>query len=396
MPPETAFHLYVHWPFCRTKCGYCDFASVVPKRHWDVDAWREAYLRDIANLKIFTGQRELGSIFFGGGTPSLAEPELIGAVIDAAMATWEPRSDCEVSMEVNPGTVDKIGLRAYRDAGINRLSIGAQSFSEKGLAVLGRKHSVDETKHVLTWAHDIFDRLSMDMITARPNLSPLEWAQELHNALEFSGDHMSIYQLTVEDDTPLAKAVAEGRIKMPDEETSAQIYEETRMFMAAAGLPAYEVSNFAKPSSECRHNLAIWRGADYGGIGPAAHGRLTVTDKNEQTGFYATRHVPEALTWVRSPTDTVWEKLSVVERAQEHLMMSLRLYEGASFARFKDLFGPHGYPDMLAFFDPQAMAEMQELEFVTVDAAGVRCTETGSMLLNAVTARLICEPSEKD
>jgi len=387
-PPETAFHLYVHWPFCQHKCGYCDFASAVPKQRWDVTVWQKSYARDIANLKARTGDRQLGSIFFGGGTPSLAEPDLIGCIIDTAMEAWEPRANVEVTLEANPGTVDKKVLRALRDVGVNRLSVGAQSFLDEGLTVLGRKHSVKETKYVLEWAHDIFDRLSMDLITARPQQKPLEWIQELHEALVFAGEHLSIYQLTVEDGTPLARAVDSGRVRMLDDDVSAQIFEDTYKFMAEAGRPAYEVSNFAQPGKECRHNLAIWRGADYGGIGPAAHGRLNLED-----GFYATEHTAEPLTWLKGPAGADWAKLSPEERAEEHMMMSLRLTEGLNFQRFTDLFKDYGYADPMAFLNQDALSELIDLGFLNRDDVGLRTTQSGVMLLNALTARLITTPS---
>ncbi len=383
--PETAFHLYVHWPYCQTKCGYCDFASTVPKRRWDVGAWQEAYRRDIAVLKAQTGDRPLGSIFFGGGTPSLAEASLIGGIIDDATRAWAPRNDCEITLEANPGTVDKQALKDLRLAGVNRLSVGAQSFNDAGLTMLGRKHSVDDTKFVLDWAHEIFDRLSMDLITARPDLTPLDWVQELHQALEFAGEHLSIYQLTVEDGTPLARAVEAGRLRMPDEDTSSRLFEDTRQILASFGRPAYEVSNFAQPGAECRHNLAIWRGADYGGIGPAAHGRLTVDGRH-----LATDHTSDALTWLRAGGDGPHaEVLTVEERIQEHLMMNLRLNEGLSFARFRDLFADFGHAEPFEFFEAANLQEMVDLGFMAVTDDGIRCTESGIMLLNAVLTRVL-------
>jgi len=383
-PPETAFHLYVHWPYCRAKCGYCDFASFVPKRAWDAAAWGAAYEADIAALRGRTGARPLGSVFFGGGTPSLAEPAVIGRVVEAALRAWEPRADLEVTLEANPGTVDKAGLRALRDAGVNRLSVGAQSFNPADLARLGRIHSVDETKRVLDWAHHIFDRLSFDLITARPGLTPAAWRAELAEALEFAGEHVSIYQLTVEDGTPLSREVAAGRVVMLDEDTEAEIFEETRRIMAEAGRPAYEVSNFARPGAECRHNLAIWRGADYGGVGPAAHGRLTLEE-----GRFATRHAPDPAAWVKGPRQPRYEALSAEERAREHLMMALRLTEGARAEPFRLRFAADGIADPREAMNPDALAEAVGLGLVESGEDGVRATETGVMLLNTLTARLL-------
>jgi oxygen-independent coproporphyrinogen-3 oxidase len=384
MRPETAFHLYVHWPYCRSKCAYCDFASVVPRRGWDAAAFVAAYRADIAALRGLTGARRLGSVFFGGGTPSLAEPSIIGAVVEAAAQAWEPAADLEVTLEANPGTVDRKALIALRDAGVNRLSVGAQSFDAAALAALGRAHSVDETKHALTWAHDVFERLSMDLIAARPGQTAPAWAAELAEALDFAGEHVSVYQLTVEEGTPLAAAVAAGRVTMPDEETAAEIFELTRRVLAASGRPAYEISNFARPGAECRHNLAIWRGADYGGVGPAAHGRLTVEE-----GFLATRHAPDAADWLAGPPAPQRTPLAAAERAREHLMMSLRLTEGVSFARFAELFAPRGLPDAAEFLDAEALDEAIGLGLICRDERGVRVSEAGTLLLNALTARVL-------
>ncbi len=384
MSPETAFHLYVHWPYCTSKCGYCDFASYVPRGPWDPARFVAAYRADIAALRGRTGARELGSVFFGGGTPSLAEPAVIGAVIEAAMAAWTPRADCEVTLEANPGTVDKQGLRALRDAGVNRLSIGAQSFDAAALKALGRTHSLDETKHAITWAHDIFDRLSFDLITARPGLTEASWTAELGEALEFAGEHLSIYQLTVEDGTPLARDVAAGRVTMPDEDTGADLFEATRRIMADAGRPAYEVSNFARPGAECRHNLAIWRGADYGGVGPAAHGRLTLEE-----GRFATRHAPDALAWLKGPPAPRMDALDVEERAREHLMMALRLTEGIRTAVFAARFGEAGMTDPRELMNRGALDEAVGLGLIAADDDGVRATEAGVLLLNTLTARLL-------
>lgn len=384
MSPETAFHLYVHWPYCRSKCGYCDFASYVPRQVWDPAKFVAAYRADIAALRGRTGARALGSVFFGGGTPSLAEPAVIGAVVEAAMAAWEPASDCEVTLEANPGTVDKQRLRALRDAGVNRLSVGAQSFDPASLKALGREHSVDETKHALTWAHDIFDRLSFDLITARPGLSLGLWEDELGEALGFAGEHLSVYQLTVEDGTPLARAVAEGRVTMPDEDTGAEIFEATRRILADAGRPAYEVSNFARPGAECRHNLGIWRGADYGGVGPAAHGRLTLEE-----GRFATRHAPDVHGWLKGPPAPKSEPLDAEERAREHLMMALRLTEGVSAPVFAARFADAGFADPRELMNRDALDEGVGLGLLVSDDAGVRATEAGTMLLNTLTARLL-------
>lgn len=384
MPPETAFHLYVHWPYCRSKCGYCDFASVVPRRGWDATAFVAAYRADIGALRGLTGERPLGSVFFGGGTPSLAEPAIVGAVIDAAMAAWEPRADLEVTLEANPGTVDRKSLIALRDVGVNRLSVGAQSFDPAALKALGRTHSVDETKHALTWAHDIFERLSFDLITARPGQTVAAWTAELAQALEFAGEHVSAYQLTVEDGTPLAAEVTAGRMNLPDEETEAEIFEETRRILAESGRPAYEVSNFARPGAECRHNLAVWRGADYGGAGPAAHGRLTLEE-----GRFATRHPADVTDWLAGPPPPHLEPLSAEERAREHLMMSLRLTEGVRAAPFAARFAADGMTDPRELMNPDALAEAEGLGLVESGKDGVRATEKGVMLLNALTARLL-------
>ncbi|MBN2751278.1 MAG: radical SAM family heme chaperone HemW [Rhodospirillaceae bacterium] len=384
--PETAFHLYVHWPYCRSKCGYCDFASFVPTRAWNPESWASAYLADIRALREKTGTRQLGSIFFGGGTPSLAEPMIIGRIIDAAIQAWEPRAGLEVTLEANPGTVNKKGLRALRDVGINRLSVGAQSFLPKDLVRLGRTHSVDETKHVLTWAHDIFERLSLDLITARPAQTLPSWRAELAEALDFAGEHLSVYQLTVEEGTPLSREVAAGRVTMLDEDTAAAIFEETRHILTAAGRPAYEVSNFARPGAECRHNMAIWRGADYGGIGPAAHGRLTT-----EAGFAATHHAPDPSAWLAGPPEPQSDVLTVQDRAREHVLMVLRLTEGLSFGRFTTLFAPWGLSDPWEILNAEVAEEWVDLGLLEGDETALRATESGMMVLNTLISRLVMD-----
>ena len=377
--PEDRFHLYVHWPFCIRKCPYCDFTSQVPERRWDADAWRAAYLAEIARLGRRTGPRTLGSIYFGGGTPSLAEPAVIGAVADAAARAWEPAPDLEISLEANPGTVAKADLRALRDAGVNRLSVGAQSFDPAGLAALGRIHSVDDTKWVLDWAHDIFPRLSLDLIAARPGQSPAAWAAELAEALTFAGEHVSVYQLTVEDGTPLSREVAAGRVKMPDEDAALAIFADTRRILAASGRPAYEVSNFARPGAECRHNLAVWRGADYGGIGPAAHGRLSTA-----AGLVATRHEPDPAAWLAGPMPPAETPLSSRERAGEVAFTALRTARGLEFSLLARLGVEPG-----EVLDPDAAAESQNLGLLARDAAAIRLTEAGFPVLDAVLSRLL-------
>jgi len=287
------FGLYIHWPFCRAKCPYCDFNSHVVE-HVDHGQWRDALLRELAYEAARTPGQKLQSIFFGGGTPSLMHSETAAAVIAEAKSAWPSEDEIEITLEANPGTVDAERFEAFRAAGINRLSLGVQSFDDAQLKFLGRRHSADEAKRAIALAGETFERLSFDLIYARPGQSADMWREELNAALDVldnaGGAHLSCYQLTIETNTPFENAYARGDFTLPDEEGGSDLYDLTQDILGDAGLPAYEISNHARPGDACRHNVHVWQGGAYAGIGPGAHGRVIVDGQAHATQ----RHKPPA------------------------------------------------------------------------------------------------------
>ncbi|MDR6852813.1 oxygen-independent coproporphyrinogen-3 oxidase [Sphingomonas sp. BE123] len=320
--------LYVHWPFCVSKCPYCDFNSHV-REVVDQDAWRKALLADLAHEAALLPGRRLGSIFFGGGTPSLMPPETVAAVIDAAVAAWAPQGDLEVTLEANPSSVEAARFADLAAAGVNRVSLGLQALDDDALAFLGRAHGVAEGLGALETAQRHFGRVSFDLIYARPGQSVADWEAELARALSFGTEHLSLYQLTIEPGTRFATLAAKGDLVIPDADAAADLWDVTQALTGAAGLPLYEVSNHARPGAKSRHNLSYWRYTDYAGVGPGAHGR--------RTGHATTRHKkPE--NWLNAVARNghgLQEEiaLSPGERATEALVMGLRLAEGVDLAR---------------------------------------------------------------
>ena len=332
------FGVYVHWPFCKAKCPYCDFNSHV-RQSVDQAAWADAYLTEIDRTAAETGPRAVQSVFFGGGTPSLMDPDLVGAVLNRIALRWSIANDVEITLEANPTSVEATRFRGYRDAGVNRLSLGIQALDDTDLRRLGRQHSAAEALRALQLARDTFTRVSCDLIYARQDQTLAGWQRELAQLLSLGPDHMSLYQLTIEDGTAFGRLFDEGKLRgLPDEDLAAEMYEATESICAAAGLNAYEVSNYAKTGSESQHNLIYWRMGDYAGIGPGAHGRLTLPRGRFAT---ATLRSPEA--WLTSAQqgngETEREALSDEDRAVEYLMMSMRLSEGSNLSRFAALRG---------------------------------------------------------
>jgi oxygen-independent coproporphyrinogen-3 oxidase len=387
-PRNEGFGLYVHWPFCVSKCPYCDFNSHVADGV-DQRAWREALMSELWHFAQRTPGRVLTSVFFGGGTPSLMEPDTVAAIVAAARGHWAVADDLEVTLEANPGTVDAGRFAAFQDAGINRLSMGVQALNSWDLAFLGRKHSVVDARAAWTAASRIFSRVSFDLIYARPGQNVESWRQELSEALREVSDagitHLSLYQLTMEEGTPMAADHARGAFRLPDEDIAADLFETTQEMCAAAGLPAYEVSNHAVAGQACRHNLTYWRGGDYVGVGPGAHGRLTIDGSAR-----ATRQIKAPALWLKraqgrghgTHEDTA---LSPADRARELVMMGLRTAEGLNRARFARLAGR----SLDAVIDPVATARLVTLGVLAADAASVRATPRGLMMLNEVLRQLI-------
>jgi putative oxygen-independent coproporphyrinogen III oxidase len=375
------FGVYVHWPFCLSKCPYCDFNSHV--RHALVDETRfaRAFAAEIAATAARVPGRTVSSIFFGGGTPSLMQPATIAAVLDAIAGHWSIAADAEVTLEANPTSVEATRFRGYRTAGVNRVSLGVQALDDRALAELGRLHSAREALDAVGIAHAIFDRYSFDLIYARPGQTPQQWGSELTRALAEAGEHLSLYQLTIEPDTPFATLHAAGKLKTPDEDTARALYDTTQEICASHGLPAYEISNHARPGGECRHNLIYWGAHEYAGIGPGAHGRLDIDGARHAT---ATEKRPEA--WLmrveaRGHGLITDDMLTREERCDEFLLMGLRLAEGIDLDRYAELSG--------RALDPKRIAALREHGLIETTAEGrLRVTLPGFPVLDAVVADL--------
>ncbi len=376
------FGLYVHWPFCQAKCPYCDFNSHVARRI-DQGAWARAFESEIARVGREVPGRVLRSIFLGGGTPSLMEPETVAAVIGAARAAWPFSNDIEITMEANPTSVEAGRFRGYRAAGVNRLSLGVQALNDRDLRALGRLHSAEEAVAAFGIAQDTFERVSLDLIYARQGQTAEAWEAELGQALRLvRGDgtgHLSLYQLTIEEGTAFGDRFAAGKLRdLPDEDRAADLWDLTQRLTEGAGLPAYEVSNHSGPGEASRHNLVYWRGGDWAGVGPGAHGRLTLG--GVRTGI-ETERAPG--TWLRAVErdgsgEAGREALEAVEAAEERLMMGLRLSEGVETARLGALAGLSA-----------RVAGLEELGLVEVAEGRLRATAAGRPVLNAVLRELL-------
>ncbi|PCH99353.1 MAG: coproporphyrinogen III oxidase [Alphaproteobacteria bacterium] len=331
--------VYIHWPYCLKKCPYCDFNSHVADSV-DHDAWRDAFRHEIEHYGALLGGRNVSSIFFGGGTPSLMAPETVSKVIDDVQRTWNLSNDCEITLEANPTSIEAQKFRDFKMAGINRVSVGVQSLRDEQLQFLGREHSAKEALTALDIANQTFDRVSFDLIYARPNQKISEWKDELTEALQYAKGHMSLYQLTIENGTQFKTLRDSGRLIELDGDHAADMYDMTHKMMAEAGLAPYEISNYAAKGQESTHNLAYWRYQDYVGIGPGAHGRLTLPSGDK----IATRNHKAPDIWMKNVTDNgrgakPFEILDADTQMQERIMMGLRLREGIGleFSGNKDI-----------------------------------------------------------
>jgi oxygen-independent coproporphyrinogen-3 oxidase len=377
----TPFAVYVHWPFCLSKCPYCDFNSHV--RHGGVDEQRfvRAFEAEIAATAARVPGRTVSTIFFGGGTPSLMQPASVQAILDCIGKHWSVASDVEVTLEANPTSVEATRFRGYRSAGVNRVSLGVQALDDGALKELGRLHTAQEALEAVAIARSIFERYSFDLIYARPRQTLSAWTAELKRAIAEAAEHMSLYQLTIEPGTPFFGLRAAGKLAIPDDDLGRDLYDLTQLICAGEGLPAYEISNHARPGAECRHNLIYWRGQDYAGIGPGAHGRLNIGDHRYAT---ETDKRPEGwLTRVEANGHglIVDEKLTPGEIADEFLLMGLRLAEGIEPARFTQLAGRTLDPNRISFLREGGTVE-------TTDDGRLRVTLAGFPLLDAVVADL--------
>jgi putative oxygen-independent coproporphyrinogen III oxidase len=375
--------VYIHWPFCRSKCPYCDFNSHV-RDGVDATRWTRALMRDLERQAELTTGRAVGSVFFGGGTPSLMPPETVAALLDGVRSNWAVMPDVEITLEANPNSAEAERFRAFAAAGVNRLSLGVQALDPAALRFLGRAHDREEAIGAIELARATFPQFSFDLIYARPGQSPAAWRRELDEALTLAGEHLSLYQLTIEPGTAFATLARRGELLPPEEDSAATLFEITQERLAAAGLPAYEISNHARPGAECRHNLAYWRYRDYAGIGPGAHGRLTLGGTK-----YATRQhrLPEKWIEAVETKGTGIEESAPIDRVtaiEEMLMMGLRLVEGVSRAKLEGAAGGDAEP----LFGSK-LAPLIEAGFLTLDPERLAATAAGRQCLNAVLGSLL-------
>jgi putative oxygen-independent coproporphyrinogen III oxidase len=375
------FGIYVHWPFCAAKCPYCDFNSHV-RSEIDEAGWTNAIMRELVWMADLQGENRpiAQSIFFGGGTPSLMSGKAVGSVLDMIARLWRVTNDIEITLEANPASADASRFAAYRAAGVNRLSLGVQALNDADLKFLGRLHNVAEAKSALASAMKAFERVSLDLIYARPNQTPDEWRSELKEALSFGTEHLSLYQLTIEPATPFALLARNGSLKIPEDDDAAALYEITQELTEEAGRPAYEISNHAKQGAESRHNLLYWRYGDYAGVGPGAHGRIGVNGKRIAT---TCEKLPER--WrenVERNGHGIVEQneISPEDAAREHLLMNLRLAEGLDLPAYESRW--------TVKLDPARIDTLIGDGFLTRNETRLIATPRGRLVLNGVIAAL--------
>jgi len=383
-PHDPGFAVYIHWPFCRAKCPYCDFNSHV-RKVVDHRCWREALLDELNHFAQQTQGRQVTSLFFGGGTPSLMEPETTAAVIERTAALWSMAPDAEITLEANPTSIESERLIDFRAAGVNRLSLGVQSLDDQALRFLGRQHSAREALQALDTAADIFKRVSFDLIYALPGQRVCDWVEQLHRALTWERGHMSVYQLMIEPGTAFNTRHLRGELSLPCVNDSAALYEATQEILSDAGLPAYEVSNHARLGQACRHNITTWRHGDYVGVGPGAHGRLISGGRLVAT---SQQKVPEAwLSLVEKQGHGTRESTPITGEAlrDEMFLMGLRLTDGVRRSDLQRRLGR----DVEELIQPERLDSLLDAEFIVVDEIGIRTTPAGRLRLDSVTAALL-------
>jgi putative oxygen-independent coproporphyrinogen III oxidase len=375
------FGVYIHWPFCAAKCPYCDFNSHV-RAAIDEDGWVVGILTELDWVaKNQSARPAVETIFFGGGTPSLMQGRSAGRILEKIASLWPVAKTCEITLEANPASADAARFADYRAAGVNRVSLGAQALNDADLKKLGRLHDVAEAKAALKLALANFNRVSLDLIYARPGQSDAAWRSELTEALSFGTSHLSLYQLTIEPETPYALLHRNGQLQIPGEDLAAELYETTQELTEAAGLPAYEISNHARAGEESRHNLIYWRYGDYAGIGPGAHGRLTLNGQRTAT---AAIKLPERWRNTVGKTGHGFAELTPIgdeEAAREHLLMNLRLAEGLDQAAYEKRWNTR--------LDAAKIAALTEQGFLSQQSGRLTATPSGRLLLNRVIGELV-------
>ena len=377
---EGGFGLYIHWPFCAAKCPYCDFNSHVSSQI-DMADWQAAYLAELERYARETPNRVLSSVYFGGGTPSLMDPAVVGAVLDAVAGHWTPANDIEITLEANPSSVEAERFAGYATAGVNRVSMGFQALNDRDLKALGRLHDVETALAALDVARSTFDRINFDLIYGRQDQSLEDWTSELERAVGFEPDHLSLYQLTIEDGTAFGDRFARGKLRgLPDEDLSADMYLATQDICDDAGLWAYEVSNHAKPGQESRHNLIYWSAGDYIGIGPGAHGRLSLGDQRwaTWTELSPSKWLDQGL---KHNGEAGREALSRADQAGEYLMMGLRTTRGLDLDRYEAISG--------VSLDEMVLLDLVKNGYLNLNNRYLAPTRSGRAVLNAVIRELL-------
>ena len=379
-----SFGVYVHWPFCKAKCPYCDFNSHVSEAI-DHDKWAQSYLHEIDHVAALTGKRQVDSIFFGGGTPSLMKPETVEKIIDHIQKVWNISNDIEITLEANPTSIEAQKFSGFRAAGINRVSVGVQSLRDNDLKFLGREHGATEALAALDIANDIFDRVSFDLIYARPEQTTAAWREELGEAVKHAKGHLSLYQLTIEKGTPFYTQHARGDFRVPEQDQAGEFYEVTQEILNKAGLPAYEISNHAVTGQESKHNLIYWQYGDYAGIGPGAHGRLTVNQNKFAT---RTHRAPDI--WLDKVANDghgyhPFEEVDAQERLTEMMMMGLRLRQGIALQDIESETG-ETWQDVLP---EEKIGKLSDEGLLTLTATHIKPTEAGMQRLNGLLAYLL-------
>lgn len=382
--------IYIHWPFCLSKCPYCDFNSHV-RDSIDDAAWQDAYLKTLDHYAELTAGQHVRSVFFGGGTPSLMKPAVVAAILDRIQKNWRIANDIEITLEANPTSVEAEKFKAFRAAGINRVSLGVQALNDADLKFLGRQHSAEEALAAIKIAQDNFERYSFDLIYARPEQTLAQWEVELRQAVKYARGHLSLYQLTIERNTPFYMSYARGDFSMPQEEFAADFYILTQEILESEGLPAYEVSNHAAPGHESRHNMIYWQYGDYIGAGPGAHGRLTIDGVKHATREHSAPEIWLERAGKNGQGAHPYESLGAHDRFMEALMMGFRLREGVSKAALE----AEGQCALYEKIDPARLKELAAQGWLVDEGDVLRLEAEGLLRLNAILPYILKEDAVK-